>query len=83
MKIYNREFPNTYKYRYGYDGANGLFHLHRDGEPSLENHDGDKFYHQHNVLDRVDGAAVIKANGEEQFWLDGVRYTDLFFSKKF
>jgi len=49
--------------------------LHRENGPAVERSDGYKAYYQNNKWHRIDGPARIWPNGDEEYWIDGVRYT--------
>lgn len=49
---------------------------------SYKRNNGDKVWLRNRLLNRLDGPAVICANGTEQWWIEGECYTKEEFDKK-
>lgn len=49
--------------------VNGI--LHREDGPAIDHGDGGYEYYQNHVRHRVDGPAVVRANGIQEFWING------------
>jgi hypothetical protein len=50
---------------------------HRDGDkPAIVYAHGTQSWYQHGILHRETGPAIIHANGDVEFWLNHVKYTE-------
>jgi len=54
----------------------GTTRLHNEGEPAIHFENGDKVWHQHNKIHRLDGPAIEYVNGRKEYYIDDIQYSE-------
>jgi len=49
--------------------------MHREGAPAITWRDGSEFWYLYGFLHKLDGPAVMYANQNTQWWINGKQYT--------